>query len=36
MASDPDAAKAGRVMAAMMQMTKFDIAALRRAYEGRP
>lgn len=32
--SDPDAEKAGRVMQAMMQMTRIDIAALRRAYEG--
>ena len=31
--SDPDPAKAGRVMQAMMQMTKIDIAALKRAYE---
>ncbi len=31
--SDPDPVKAGRVMQAMMQMTKIDIAALKRAYE---
>jgi len=31
---DKDRAKAGRVMQAMMQMTKIDIAGLRRAYEG--
>jgi predicted 3-demethylubiquinone-9 3-methyltransferase (glyoxalase superfamily) len=31
--SDSDARKAGRVMQAMMQMTKIDIAALQRAYE---
>jgi predicted 3-demethylubiquinone-9 3-methyltransferase (glyoxalase superfamily) len=31
--SDPDPAKAVRVMQAMMQMTKIDIAALQRAYE---
>jgi predicted 3-demethylubiquinone-9 3-methyltransferase (glyoxalase superfamily) len=31
----PDPAKAGRVMQAMLQMTKFDIAALQRASEGR-
>ncbi|MFA5921960.1 MAG: VOC family protein [Methylococcaceae bacterium] len=31
--SDTDPAKAGRVMQAMMQMTKIDIAALKRAYE---
>lgn len=30
---DKDRAKAGRVMQAMMQMTKIDIAGLRRAYE---
>jgi len=28
---DPDRAKAARVMAAMLQMTKIDIAALERA-----
>ncbi|MCI0366217.1 MAG: VOC family protein, partial [Phycisphaerales bacterium] len=33
--SDPDPAKAGRVMQAMMQMTKIDIAGLKRAYEQR-
>jgi predicted 3-demethylubiquinone-9 3-methyltransferase (glyoxalase superfamily) len=32
--SDPDPAKASRAMQAMMQMTKFDIAALKRAYDG--
>ena len=32
--SDPDPAKAGRVMQAMMQMTKIDMAALQRAYDG--
>lgn len=31
--SDPDPVKAGRVMQAMMQMTKIDIATLIRAYE---
>jgi len=31
--SDNDAAKAGRVMAAMMQMKKIDIAGLKKAYE---
>jgi predicted 3-demethylubiquinone-9 3-methyltransferase (glyoxalase superfamily) len=31
--SDPDPAKAGRVMQAMMQMKKIDIAGLKRAYE---
>lgn len=30
---DPDPVKAGRVMQAMMQMTKIDIATLIRAYE---
>jgi predicted 3-demethylubiquinone-9 3-methyltransferase (glyoxalase superfamily) len=33
-ASDKDPAKAGRVMAAMMQMMKIDIAALDKAYAG--
>lgn len=31
---DPDPEKAGRVMQAMLQMQKIDIAALRRAYTG--
>ena len=31
---DPNPAKSGRVMKAMLQMTKIDIAALQRAYEG--
>ncbi len=31
--SDPDPAKAGRVMQAMMKMVKLDIAALQRAYD---
>jgi predicted 3-demethylubiquinone-9 3-methyltransferase (glyoxalase superfamily) len=30
---DPDPVKAGRVMKAMMQMTKIDVAGLQRAYE---
>jgi predicted 3-demethylubiquinone-9 3-methyltransferase (glyoxalase superfamily) len=30
--NDPDPAKAGRVMQAMMKMTKIDIAALKRAH----
>jgi predicted 3-demethylubiquinone-9 3-methyltransferase (glyoxalase superfamily) len=34
LASDPDQEKASRVMAAMLTMTKFDIAALERAYAG--
>ena len=34
MASDPDAAKAARVMQAMMGMTKLDLTELRRAYAG--
>ncbi|MCI0476925.1 MAG: VOC family protein [Anaerolineales bacterium] len=33
--SDPDPAKAQRVMEAMLQMKKLDIAELKRAYEGR-
>jgi predicted 3-demethylubiquinone-9 3-methyltransferase (glyoxalase superfamily) len=32
--SDPDPEKAGRVMQAMLQMKKIDIAGLRQAYEG--
>jgi predicted 3-demethylubiquinone-9 3-methyltransferase (glyoxalase superfamily) len=32
---DPDPAKAARVMQAMLQMTKIEIAGLERAYEGR-
>ena len=35
MLGDPDAAKRERVTKAFMQMKKFDIAALERAYEGR-
>lgn len=30
----PDKARAQRMMAAMMKMVKFDVAALKRAYEG--
>lgn len=33
--SDPDREKAGRVAKAMLQMTKIDIPALQKAYEGR-
>lgn len=32
---DKDPAKAGRVMQAMLQMKKIDIAGLKRAYEGK-
>lgn len=32
--NDPDPEKAGRAMQAMLQMKKFDIAALQRAYAG--
>jgi len=35
MLADPDVAKAQRVMQAVLQMVKLDIAALKRAYEGR-
>ena len=35
MLADKDPAKAKRVMAAMLQMTKIRIDGLRRAYEGR-
>jgi predicted 3-demethylubiquinone-9 3-methyltransferase (glyoxalase superfamily) len=34
MLHDPDEARAGRVMQALMQMTKLDIAALQNAYDG--
>jgi len=33
--SDPDREKTSRVMKAMMQMTKIDIARLQQAYDGR-
>jgi predicted 3-demethylubiquinone-9 3-methyltransferase (glyoxalase superfamily) len=36
MMSDPDPAKSKRVMEAMLQMKKIDIAALRRAYAAAP
>ncbi len=35
MMCDPDPAKAGRAMRALLGMTKLDIARLRAAYEGR-
>lgn len=34
MIGDKDQAKVGRVMAAMMQMVKFDIKKLHAAYDG--
>ena len=34
MIGDPDPAKAGRATEAMLAMTKFDIAALQKAYAG--
>jgi predicted 3-demethylubiquinone-9 3-methyltransferase (glyoxalase superfamily) len=34
MISDPDTAKSGRVMEAMLRMKKLDIAELKRAYAG--
>jgi predicted 3-demethylubiquinone-9 3-methyltransferase (glyoxalase superfamily) len=34
MMRDPDAARSGRVMKAMLQMDKFDISRLQQAYEG--
>lgn len=35
MLADKDPAKAGRVMQAMLQMSKIDIAKLQRAYDGK-
>jgi predicted 3-demethylubiquinone-9 3-methyltransferase (glyoxalase superfamily) len=35
MIKDPDKEKSNRAMLAMLRMKKFDIAALKRAYEGR-
>jgi predicted 3-demethylubiquinone-9 3-methyltransferase (glyoxalase superfamily) len=35
MLTDKDAAKVGRVTTAFLQMKKFDVAALRRAFEGK-
>ncbi len=32
---DPDPTKTGRVMSAMLQMKKIDVAGLQRAYEGK-
>ena len=34
MASDPDTAKTDRLMDAVLEMKKLDIAALKRAYDG--
>jgi hypothetical protein len=34
MITDPDSAKSGRVMEAMLQMKKIDIDELKRAYAG--
>ncbi len=36
MLTDPDRAKAQRVMQAMLQVIKLDIAGLKRAYGGKP
>ena len=36
MLSDPDPARSQRVMAAMLQMSKIDLAELREAYESQP
>lgn len=33
---DPDRERAGRAMEAMLKMSKIDVAALRRAFDGRP
>jgi predicted 3-demethylubiquinone-9 3-methyltransferase (glyoxalase superfamily) len=35
MLADPDTAKAGRVMTAMLEMVKIGIEALKPAYEGK-
>jgi predicted 3-demethylubiquinone-9 3-methyltransferase (glyoxalase superfamily) len=35
MLNDPDTEKSGRVMKAMLQMSKIDIEILKQAYEGR-
>jgi predicted 3-demethylubiquinone-9 3-methyltransferase (glyoxalase superfamily) len=34
MLADPDSARSGRVMAALLKMKKLDLPALRRAYDG--
>jgi len=34
MISDPDPERAGRATAAMLTMTKLDVAALQKAYAG--
>jgi hypothetical protein len=34
MIADADSEKSGRVMRAMLQMKKLDLASLRQAYEG--
>jgi len=36
MLGDPDGERAGRAMQAMLQMTRIDIAAMRRAFDGGP
>lgn len=36
MLSSPDRARAGRAMEAMLEMSKIDLAALRRAFDGVP
>ena len=36
MLGDPDRKRAGRAMETMLKMTKIDVAALRRAFEGDP
>jgi predicted 3-demethylubiquinone-9 3-methyltransferase (glyoxalase superfamily) len=36
MLGDPDRERAGRAMEAMMLMSKIDIAAMRRAFDGEP
>ena len=36
MLGDPDRVRAGRAMEAMLEMSKIDVAALRRAFDGEP